>query len=90
MSVTRRRVLEELAAASDASREQTTTIDALAATLDTERGAVQSHLDGLVACELARFETDGTIRVTLTGEELLNLDTDDMVIVDPSTASSGR
>lgn len=85
MSVTRRSVLEQLAAASDATRQETTTIEALTATLDADAHAVESHLRGLEACELARIEPDGTVRVTITGEELLALDTDEMVIVDATT-----
>jgi len=85
MSVTRRTVLEQLAAVSDATRAETTTIDALAATLDTEEHTVEAHLHGLEACDLARIEPDGTARVTITGEQLLALDTDEMVIVDAAT-----
>lgn len=82
MPVTRRRVLEELAAASNARREETTTISALASALGTDEPTVEAHLVGLEACELARSCADGRVRVTVTGEELLELDVDDMVIVD--------
>jgi len=88
MSVTRRTVLKQLAAASDATRQETTTIEALAGTLDADEQAVKSHLKGLEACDLARIAPDGTTRVTITGEELLALDTDEMVIVDAATPNS--
>ena len=82
MSVTRRAVLKQLATASDAVQRETTTKAALAATLDTDEGTIESHLDGLTACELVRTYPDGRVRITITGEELLALDTDEMVIVD--------
>lgn len=82
MSVTRRAVLERLATVSDADRQTTTTKAALAATLDADEGTIESHLDGLTACELVRTTPDGRVRITVTGEELLALDTDGAVIVD--------
>ena len=82
MSVTRRVVLERLASASDADRRETTTTAALAAALDADVGTIESHLDGLAACELVRRYPDGRVRITVTGEELLALDTDELVIVD--------
>lgn len=85
MPVTRRAVLEQLAEASDATRQQTTTIEALAAALDADEHTVEAHLNGLEACELARTDSDGRAHVTITGEQLLELDTDEMVIVDPAT-----
>lgn len=88
MSVTRRSVLQQLAAASDATRQETTSIKTLAATLDADEHAVESHLRGLEECDLARIAPDGTARVTITGEELLELDTDEMVIVDAATPNS--
>ena len=88
MTVTRRSVLEQLATASDATRRETTSIEALAVTLDADEHAVESHLEGLEACDLARIVPDGTARVTITGEELLELDTAEMVIVDAATPSS--
>jgi hypothetical protein len=80
--------LEQLAAASDATRQETTTIEALAATLDADEHVVESHIEGLEDCDLARLGPDGTARVTITGEELLALDTDEMVIVDAATPNS--
>lgn len=81
MSVTRRAVLEQLATASDADKRETTKAG-LATTLDTDEGTIESHLDGLTACELVRTYPDGRVRITITGEELLALDTDELVIVD--------
>ena len=82
MSVTRRAVLEQLATASDADQRETTTEAVLAATLDTDEQTIESHLDGLAACELVRTYPDGRVRITITGEELLALNTDELVIVD--------
>lgn len=82
MSVTRRAVLEQLATASDADQRKTTTKAVLATALDTDEGMLESHLDGLAACELIRTHPDGRVRITITGEELLALDTDELVIVD--------
>jgi predicted ArsR family transcriptional regulator len=82
MSITRRVVLEQLATTSDAKRRATTTKAALAAALDTDKRTVESHLDGLAACELVRTYPDSRIRITITGEELLALDTEAVVIVD--------
>jgi predicted ArsR family transcriptional regulator len=82
MSVTRRAVLEQLATASDADQRETTTKAGLATTLDTDEQTIESHLDGLAACELVRTYPDGRVRITITGEELLALNTDELVIVD--------
>lgn len=82
MPITRRVVLEHVAAASDAERRKTTTITALAARLDTEKQTIEPYLDGLAACELVRMYQDDRVRITITGEELLALDTDELVIVD--------
>ncbi len=82
MPVTRRAVLEQLATESNADQRETTTTAALAAVLDTDEGTIESHLNGLAACELVRTYPDGRARITITGEELLALDTDELVIVD--------
>ncbi|MEF8824907.1 MAG: hypothetical protein V5A27_00950 [Halapricum sp.] len=74
--------MEQLATASDADQRETTTKAALAATLETDEGTIESHLNGLGACELVRTYPDGRVRITITGEELLALDTDELVIVD--------
>lgn len=87
MAVTRRTVLEHLAEASDPDRRETTTLEALASELDADEHAVEVHLDGLISCELAHRAKNGAIRVTITGEELLELDADEMVIVDPDSWS---
>jgi hypothetical protein len=90
MSVSRREVLEALAAATSAVPERTTTVEALAADIDADEAAVTDHLDGLRACELACQGLDGQVRVTLTGEELLALETDDLVVVDAGSRTDGR
>jgi hypothetical protein len=85
MPVTRRNVLSQLATQTDAERQETTTTAALAAALAVDEDEIERHLDGLLACELARRDADDSIRVTVTGEELLDLDTDELVIVEPQT-----
>lgn len=84
MPVTRRAVLEELATLSDAEREETTTVGVLASAVAVDEEAISAHIDGLAACELAKTYDDGRVRVTVTGEELLDLDVDEVAIVDPS------
>lgn len=88
MSVTRRRILERLAAASDATGRETTTVEALTAALDADEGTVESRIEGLEAYSLARIAPDGTVRVTITGEELLELDADEAVVIDVGTPNS--
>lgn len=83
MSVSRHTVLERLAAMSDAERDERTTVAALATALDADDGTIAAHVDRLAACELATVTADRHVRVTVTGEELLALDTDDVVIIDP-------
>lgn len=90
MSVSRWSVLEALAAETDPSGERTTTIDALATTLDTDELTVERHLAGLEACDLARQSVSGCVRVTITGEQLLDLDTGQMVILDPENSGRNR
>jgi Mn-dependent DtxR family transcriptional regulator len=87
MAVTRRTVLEHLAETSDADRRETTTLEALASELGADEHAVEAQLDGLISCELARRASNGGIRVTITGEELLELDADEIVIVDSDSWS---
>jgi Mn-dependent DtxR family transcriptional regulator len=89
VAVTRRTVLERLATASDAERRETTTPASLAAALGTDESTVTSHLNALAACELARMESDGRVRVTITGEEFLALPVEEVTIVDPE-ASPGE
>lgn len=74
MTVTRRTVLTELAAASGVEPSEATVIGALAGALHAEPAAIETHLNGLVAYEFARREPDGAVRVTVTGEQLLELD----------------
>ncbi|CCQ36018.1 uncharacterized protein Nmlp_1830 [Natronomonas moolapensis 8.8.11] len=88
MAVRRREVLEHLAAASDAERRETTTTETLTAALDAERRAVETQLKRLTGCELARTYPDGRVRVTITGEELLELDTEGTLIVDEPNGGS--
>lgn len=85
--MTRRIVLEQLATASDAEQEETTSIDALVAVLDADTSTIEAHLNGLEACELVRKEADRHVRVTITGEEFLELNTNEMVIVDATSPS---
>ncbi|MFB6250799.1 MAG: hypothetical protein ABEI27_03765 [Halobellus sp.] len=84
--MTRRTVLERLAAMTDAVQRETASIDALVAELDADRNSVESHLVGLAECELARIDPDDTARVTITGEELLALDPEGVLVVDSVTA----
>jgi hypothetical protein len=84
MAVTRLAVLEELASVTDAERRNTITLEAFNRRFEADREMVEGHLERLVACDLARFHPDGGVRVTITGEELLAIDADDLVIVDPS------
>jgi hypothetical protein len=82
MAVTRRVVLEQLATVSDAAARETTTKRGLVAMLEADEATLESHLDGLAACDLATIYPDDRVRITITGEELLALDTDEIVIVD--------
>ena len=82
MTVTRREVLEYLAKASDATEKETTTAHRLASQLQTDTDTILEHVERLQACALARKRPDGRLRITITGEELLALDTDDVIIVD--------
>ena len=54
----------------------------VATAVDADERVVGTHLDGLCARALARTESDGRVRVTVTGEEFLALDTDDAAILD--------
>lgn len=82
MCLTRRTVLKQLAESTDAERRETTTVDALVSALGADEQTLTEHIDALVACELAHVEPDGRVRATITGEELLALDTDELVIID--------
>jgi DNA-binding MarR family transcriptional regulator len=84
MAVTRKVVLEQLAMTTDAERRETTTNSALAEELGTDEQTIVTHIDGLAACDLVRRYPDGRIRITITGEELLDLDIAERVIVDSS------
>jgi len=80
--VRRRAVLERLAATSDARARETTTVGALASALEADERAVEAHLNALIACELARRDAAGRVRVTISGEEFQELDLGDRVVVD--------
>ena len=82
MSVTRRDVLEELDRQSDAGAGERTSVGSLTDALAVDERTVREQLDGLESCELADVDTDGQIRITVTGEELLALDLDEMIVVD--------
>jgi DNA-binding IclR family transcriptional regulator len=83
MTDTRRLVLETLAEHSSSDGE-TVTVSALAESLDLSESSVERQVAGLVECDLARTTTAG-VRVTLTGEELLELDVEGPVVVDPDS-----
>ena len=80
--VTRRAVLKQLAKSTDAERRESTTVEALASALGADEQTLTEHIDVLVACELAHVDADGGVRATITGEELLALDTDGPAIID--------
>lgn len=82
MTVTRRDVLERLGTISDADSRETATVEELTATLDADEAVVRTHLEQLAACELARARPDGRVRITITGEELLELDPEEVIIVE--------
>lgn len=88
MSLSRRTVLTALAAESDAERRKTTTVQALATSLEAPEATVEAELTGLAASELAQTTADGDVRVTITGEQLLALDADGTVIVDAAPVGS--
>ena len=82
MSVTRRDVLEELDRQSDAGAGERTSVGSLTDALAVDERTVREQLDGLESCELADIGADGQVRITVTGEELLALDLDEMIVVD--------
>ena len=83
--MTRRLLLECLAELSDADEPDTTDIETLCARLGTDEGTLSAHLDPLTDCELARRCGDGDVRITITGEELLELDAEELIVVDLPT-----
>lgn len=90
MTLPRRVVLERLCSTTDPRRGETTTPAALASSLDVEERIITDLLHALEACELARWSSDGDVRVTITGEELLELDVGEGVVVDPVPEESER
>lgn len=85
MPVTRRAVLEQLAEQSDAGGEETTTVSSVVTALECDEQAVRVHLHHLDTCELAHIDSNARVRVTVTGEELLDLDVGEGIIIDPET-----
>jgi DNA-binding transcriptional ArsR family regulator len=86
MNPTRRDVLERLAATSATEPRSTTAVEALARALDADEQTVAKHVRSLEALELARAYPDGRVRVTITAEELLELDVAGQVVVDATPA----
>jgi Mn-dependent DtxR family transcriptional regulator len=82
VGVSRRDVLEATAAASEAWSGRETTVSSIAAGLDAEESVVESHLDRLAACELVAVGPGGCVRITVTGQELLELDVDGPIVVE--------
>jgi len=82
MNPTRSDVLELLAATSAAQPRSTTSVEALAETLEADEQTVVNHVKSLETLELARTYPDSRIRVTITAEELLELDVEGQVVVD--------
>ncbi|RCU44368.1 hypothetical protein DU504_16540 [Haloplanus salinus] len=82
-------MLEELDRQSDASAGERTSVESLTDALAADERTVRKQLDGLVSCELADIDADGQIRITVTGEELLALDLDEMIVVDPEAIDRG-
>ncbi|QGX93916.1 hypothetical protein EI982_03545 [Haloplanus rallus] len=89
MSVTRRDVLEELERQSDASTGKRTSVESLADALAADERTVREQLDGLESCALADIDANGRVRITVTGEELLALDLDEMIVVDAEVTDRG-
>jgi hypothetical protein len=84
--MTRRLLLECLAELSDADDCDTTDVETLCARLGTDEETLHTHLDPLMDCELARGCADEDVRITITGEELLELDAEELIVVDfPTT-----
>jgi len=82
-------VLAELGSRSDADAGTWASVEVVADSLALGEQTVRDHLAGLESCELARTAPDGTARITVTGEELLALDIDEMMIVDSKTTDRG-
>ncbi|WP_254838609.1 hypothetical protein [Natronomonas marina] len=89
MTVRRRDVLACLAAMSDAETGRTTTVAALSAALDANEATVAEHVTRLAAGDLAVRAPDAGVRVTVTGEELLELGAESVVVVPPSPDDAG-
>jgi hypothetical protein len=75
-------VLEQLADQTDPDGDRTTTIETIATSLSLGEDIAEEHVDGLARADLATFTTDGEIRITITGEQFLELEVDDVVVVE--------
>lgn len=82
MDPTRSDVLELLAAMSAAQPRSTTSVEALAGALGADERTIENHVKSLETLELARTYADSRVRVTITAEELLELDVEGQVVVD--------
>jgi DNA-binding IclR family transcriptional regulator len=82
MGVSRAAVLDALAAHSDPSPTQTTTVAAIAAALDADCHAVRACVRHLVDCGLARREGEDGVRVTRPGAAVAAMDVEGVVVVD--------
>jgi Mn-dependent DtxR family transcriptional regulator len=74
-------VLEQLGQVTDPSGDRTTTIETIADSMDLEEGIAQKHVQGLQRADLVTVTPDGGIRITITGEQFLELDVEDVVVV---------
>lgn len=90
MAVTRRDILEELTITSGATRRKTTTIDALASGFAVDSQTIQTRIDGLSDCGLVEVDADGTVQLTSIGEQLLDLDAAEPVVVDYPTPDAAK
>jgi Mn-dependent DtxR family transcriptional regulator len=75
-------VLEQFGEKTDPDGDRTTTIETIAASLGIEEDLVDEHVQGLVTANLVKLTTDGQLRITITGEQFLELDVDDVVVVE--------
>jgi Mn-dependent DtxR family transcriptional regulator len=89
MAVTRRDVLKELDERSDADAGERTSVESLTNALAVDERTVHDRLNGLESCALADIDADGRVRITVTGEELLGLDLDEMIVVDAEATDRG-
>jgi len=74
-------LLEQLGEVTDSSGERTTSIETIAASMDLEMDLAEKHVQGLQNVDLVTVAPDGELRITITGEQFLELDVEDVVIV---------